>query len=68
MNMPELLQSVYISLHIFNFVVLNAESVKPYNLLIFMRNCWKSDNLSRIQTVVYMKKQMAIVTAKPVVN
>jgi len=66
--MPELLQSVYISLHIFNSVVLNAESVKPYNLLIFMRNCWKSDNLSRSLTVVYMKKQMAIVTAKPVVN
>ena len=26
-NMPELLQSVYISLHVFNFVVLNAKSL-----------------------------------------
>jgi len=25
-NMPELLQSVYISLHVFNFVVLNGVS------------------------------------------
>ena len=35
MNMPKLLQSDYISLHVFNFVVLNAESLVPFNLLIF---------------------------------
>jgi len=33
--MPELLQSVYISEHAFNFVVLNAKSLVPFNLLIF---------------------------------
>ena len=41
-----------------------------YNLiwlcLTVMRNCWKSDNLSPSLMVVYMKKHMAIVTAKPV--
>ena len=35
MNMPELLQSVYISKHVFNFVVLNAKSLVPFNLLMF---------------------------------
>ena len=34
-NMPELLQSVYISWHVFNFVVLNAKSLVPFNFLIF---------------------------------
>ena len=34
--------------------------------LTFMRNCWKSDSLSPSLLVVYMKQQMAIVTAKPV--
>ena len=34
-NMPELLQSVYISKNVFNFVVLNAKSLVPFNLLIF---------------------------------
>jgi len=33
--MPELLQSVYIFKHVFNFVVLNAKSLVPFNLLIF---------------------------------
>ena len=33
-NMPELLQSVYISKHVFNFVVL-IQSLVPFNLLIF---------------------------------
>jgi len=34
-NMPELLQSVYISWHVFNSVVLNVKSLGPFNLLIF---------------------------------
>jgi len=34
-NMPELLRSVYSSLHVFNFVVLNEKSLVPFNLLIF---------------------------------
>jgi len=34
-NMLELLQSVYISWHVFNVVVLNAKSVVPFNLQIF---------------------------------
>ena len=34
-NMPELLQSVYISKHVLNFVVLNAKSLVPFNLLIY---------------------------------
>ena len=33
--MPELLQSVYISYHVFNFVILNAKPLVPFNLLIF---------------------------------
>ena len=33
-NIPELLQSVYISEHVFKFVVLNAKSLVPYNMLI----------------------------------
>ena len=33
-NMPELLQSVYIYKHVFNFVVL-MQSLVPFNLLIF---------------------------------
>jgi len=33
-NMPDLLQSVYISKHFFNFVVL-MQSLVPFNLLIF---------------------------------
>ena len=54
----------------FNFVVLNAKSVVPFNLPIFnfYGELLKSDNLSPILIVVYMKKHMAIVTAKPVVN
>ena len=36
--------------------------------LTFMRNCWKSDSLSRSVMTVYMKKHVAVVTAKPVVN
>jgi hypothetical protein len=67
-NMPELLQCVCISGHVFSFEVLNAKSVVPFNLLTFMRNCWKSDNLSASPMVVYVKKHIAIVTAKPVVN
>ena len=34
-NMPELLQSVYISWYVFNFVVLNAKSLVPFHRLIF---------------------------------
>jgi hypothetical protein len=34
-NMPELLQSVYISYQVVKFVVLNAKSLVPFNLLIF---------------------------------
>ena len=34
-NMPELLQSVYISKNVLNFVVLNAKSLVPFNLLIY---------------------------------
>jgi hypothetical protein len=35
-NVPELLQSVHISLkNVFNFVVLNAECLVPFNLLMF---------------------------------
>ena len=54
----------------FNFVVLNAKSVVPFNLLIFnfYGELLKSDNLCPSQIVVYMKKHMAIFTAKPVVN
>jgi len=33
-NMPELLQSVYIYKHVFNFIVL-MQSLVPFNLLIF---------------------------------
>ena len=33
--MPELLQSVYISWHLFNFEVLIAKSLVPFNWLIF---------------------------------
>jgi len=45
-------------------------SLVPFNFLILtlMRNHWKSDNLSSSLMVVYMKKLMAFVTAKPVVN
>ena len=34
-NMPELLQCVCISKHVFSFVVLNAKSLVPFSLLIF---------------------------------
>jgi len=34
-NMPELLKSVHISQHVFNFVVLIAKSLVPFNWLIF---------------------------------
>jgi len=34
-NMPELLHSVYISKHVFNFVALNAKSLVPN---------WQTDN------------------------
>ena len=36
--------------------------------LTFMRNCLKSDDLSPSLIIVYMKRHMALVTAKPVVN
>jgi len=47
-NIPELLQSVYISKHVFNVVIL-LQSLVPFNLLIFkfMRNCWKMTILVR---------------------
>ena len=62
--MPELLQSVYISKHVFNFVVMIAKSLVPFNWL----KCWKSDNLNQSLMIMYMKKHMAVVTAKPVDN
>jgi len=69
--MPELLQSVYISQHVFNYLVLNAKSLEQYHLiclfLTFMRNSCKIDNLSPSLMVVYMKQHMAVVTAQPVV-
>ena len=34
-NMPELLQCVCISYYVFNFAVLNAKSLVPFNRLIF---------------------------------
>lgn len=68
--MPELLQSVYTSQHIFSFLVLNARSLVPFNMLLLtsMGNCWNSDKLSPSLIIVYMKKQVAVVTAKTVVN
>jgi len=36
--------------------------------LTFVRKGWKSDNLNQSLMIVYMKKHMAVVTAKPVVN
>ena len=34
----------------------------------FMRNCWRSENLSPRLMIVYLKQHMAVVTAKPIVN
>ena len=50
----------------FNSVVLNAKSVVPFNLPIFnfYGELLKSYNLSPSLIVVYVKKHVAVVTAR----